>query len=69
MCDGRVEPEYARNACAGHVSPIVIFSLRFRTTNGEGDLLAGIPVPSDEWGNGGHLIIQFVNGGTSALDF
>lgn len=69
MCDGRVEPECSRNACVGHVSPIVISSLRFRTTNGEGDVLAGIPVPSDEWGKGGHLIIQFVNGGTSALDF
>lgn len=71
MCDARVAPECSRNAYVGYFSPIVIFSLRFRITNGGRGhgMLAGIPIPSDAWGNGGHWIIQFVSGRTLALDF
>lgn len=71
MCGARVEPECSRNAYVGYSSPIVIFSLRFRIANGGRGhgMLAGIPIPSDAWGNGGHWIIQFVSGRTLALDF
>lgn len=71
MCDARVAPECSRNAYVGYSSPIVIFSLRFRIANGGRGhgMLAGIPIPSDAWGNGGHWIIQFVSGRTLALDF